>query len=123
MGFHVHLAVIADASAALGIIERKGFREVRRLEAIHLWIQETVATKQVKFPKVKGQENPSDLMIREAPAPAVDKHIVRLRSAHLRSTRAKGPNSLCGKDVASASEVTNWGCNPACMCPGTCMSR
>eukprot|EP00973_Karenia_brevis_P002461 333115-Karenia_brevis.AAC.1 len=47
--------VMADASAALGIISRKGLGKVRHLDTSLLWIQEVKATRDVEFKKVDGK--------------------------------------------------------------------
>ena len=51
-----------DASAALGIIHRKGLGRTRHIDTGFLWIQETAASKRLKFEKVLGTLNPADLM-------------------------------------------------------------
>eukprot|EP00973_Karenia_brevis_P009927 1341112-Karenia_brevis.AAC.1 len=53
---------MADASAALGIISRKGLGKVRHLDTSHLWIREVKATREMEFKKVDGKVNPADLM-------------------------------------------------------------
>ena len=51
-----------DASAALGIISRKGLGKVRHLEVSHLWIQGMAASRKLKFGKVSGTSNPADML-------------------------------------------------------------
>ena len=50
-----------DASAALGIINRRGFGKIRHTDTGHLWIQEVVAKGGLKLEKVLGRDNPADL--------------------------------------------------------------
>ena len=64
-GMKASTRVMADASAALGIIERKGLGKARHLDTSRLWSQEVAAKKKVEFHKVKGTENPADLMAKE----------------------------------------------------------
>ena len=54
--------VFGDASAALGIINRKGLGRTRHIDTGLLWIQETAAAKRSQFTKVLGTINPADLM-------------------------------------------------------------
>ena len=61
LGYYPRCTVHADASAALGIIARRGLGKVRHLDVSHLWIQEIVAKKEVKYEKVAGSKNPADL--------------------------------------------------------------
>ena len=61
-GFVTRGQVFGDASAALGIINRKGFGRTRHIDTGLLWIQETAAAKRLQFTKVLGTINPADLM-------------------------------------------------------------
>ena len=61
LGIKVIGEVWGDASAALGIINRKGLGKLRHIDTGHLWIQEVAARGRLKFHKVLGEENPADL--------------------------------------------------------------
>ena len=50
--------VHGDASAALGIIHRKGLGKTRHIDTGFLWIQQIVAEQRLKFAKVLGKNNP-----------------------------------------------------------------
>ena len=52
----------ADASAALGIIQRLGLGKVRHLETSNLWIQQACRTKTIQYLKVPGEDNPADTL-------------------------------------------------------------
>ena len=56
-GLQLHM----DASAAMGIIERKGVCNMRHLDLNNLWLQEQRAKMEIPMNKVKGTENPADL--------------------------------------------------------------
>ena len=56
--------VWGDASAALGIIHRKGLGRTRHIDTGLLWIQQTAADKGLKYNTILGTENPADLMTR-----------------------------------------------------------
>ena len=49
-----------DASAALGIINRRGLCKTRHIQIGLLWIQQTAAEQRRKFHKVLGKQNPAD---------------------------------------------------------------
>ena len=51
-----------DASAAIGICQRKGLGTVRHLDTQWLWIQDALRQKRLELNKVKGTENTSDAM-------------------------------------------------------------
>ena len=61
-GFVTRGQVFGDASAALGVINRKGLGRTRHIDTGLLWIQETAASKRLQFTKVLGAINPADLM-------------------------------------------------------------
>ena len=58
IGFKVYVRVKADASAALGVVERKGLGRLRHVHTNFLWVQTRAADKSVKHVKEKGSENP-----------------------------------------------------------------
>lgn len=51
-----------DASAAIGIAQRKGLGRVRHIDTQTLWVQEAVRSKRVGLEKVEGTQNPADMM-------------------------------------------------------------
>ena len=67
-----------DASAALGIIGRRGLGKVRHIDTSHLWIQETAANKRAHYRKVEGSVNPADLMTKALPAATAHEHMEAL---------------------------------------------
>ena len=65
---HVGASVMADASAALGIIQRKGLGKVRHVETQHLWVQDMAARKAIEYRKKDGSLNPSDVCTKHVEA-------------------------------------------------------
>ena len=61
LGIWLNGEVWADASAALGIIKRRGLGKTRHIDIGLLWIQETAAEKRLKFNKVLGRDDLADL--------------------------------------------------------------
>eukprot|EP00969_Alexandrium_andersonii_P260382 11511999-Alexandrium_andersonii.AAC.1 len=51
-----------DSSAAKGVASRKGLGKVRHIEACQLWLQEKVQEGRIGLMKVKGTENPADIL-------------------------------------------------------------
>ena len=51
-----------DSSAAKSFVSRRGLGKMRHLEIRDLWLQKEVNEGKVKVSKVKGTENPADLM-------------------------------------------------------------
>ena len=62
LGMEIDTRVHVDATAAKGIVERRGISQVRHIEVDHLWIQEQEAWRMLPIGKVDGGDNPSDLM-------------------------------------------------------------
>ena len=65
----------ADASAALGIIQRIGLGKVRHLETNSLWIQQACRTKIIQYLKVPGEHNPADVLTKHLAEDPRKKHI------------------------------------------------
>ena len=78
LGVHSRGQVFGDASAALGIINRKGLGRTRHIETGFLWVQETAAEKRLKFSKVLGLINPADLLTKYLPQETLLAHCKRL---------------------------------------------
>ena len=68
-----------DASAAIGVTQRSGLGKVRHLDTGSLWLQNNVKRKQIGILKVKGTENPVDLMTKVTDSATLD----RLCNQHL----------------------------------------
>ena len=73
-GWHMHGEVHGDASAALGIINRKGLGRTRHIDPGLLWIQQTAAEKRLSYHKVLGSDNPADLMTKYLSVEILEKH-------------------------------------------------
>ena len=78
LGMHMRGRVLGDASAALGIIHRKGLGRTRHIDTGMLWIQQTAAEKRLEYMKVLGSENPADLMTKYLSQDIALKHCLRL---------------------------------------------
>ena len=77
-GWETKGEVMGDASAALGIINRKGLGRTRHLDTGLLWIQQTAAEKRLKYTKVLGTDNPADLLTKYLPLETLDRHCQKL---------------------------------------------
>lgn len=62
-----------DASAAIGVAQRTGLGKIRHLDTQSLWLQEAVRKRRIGLEKVKGTENPSDLMTKFTDLATLDK--------------------------------------------------
>ena len=50
--------IMADASAALGIIGRTGLGKLRHIDTSYLWLQQDSIKRKLRLSKVKGTETP-----------------------------------------------------------------
>ena len=78
LGMEFNAKVFADASAALGIIARKGLGKVRHIDTGFLWIQEASAKRSIQFEKVRGDSNVADLMTKHLVTETAEKHFQSL---------------------------------------------
>ena len=61
-GYDTGVMIYVDASAAIGVAQRKGLGKLRHLNTQALWIQDAVRVQKVRSLKVPGSENPADLL-------------------------------------------------------------
>jgi hypothetical protein len=90
VGRGTRIQVFADASAALGIVSRKGIGKLRHLDTSMLWIQQKELRNAVEFLKVDGVVNPADLMTKylAAPTASIHKETLRIEDQSGRSKHA-----------------------------------
>ena len=62
LGIKLSPRLFVDASAALGIAQRKGLGRIRHLDCQALWIQDAIRQRRLGVVKVAGALNPADLM-------------------------------------------------------------
>ena len=79
-GINVTGKVLGDASAALGIIHRKGLGRTRHIDTGLLWIQQTAAEKRLEYAKVLGAENPADLLTKYLTAEVINRHCEKINT-------------------------------------------
>ena len=91
LGVHVRGEVLGDASAALGIIHRKGLGRTRHIDTGLLWIQQTAAEKRLAYSKVLGTDNPADLMTKYLSREVIDRHCSTLGVRHEGGRAASAP--------------------------------
>ena len=88
LGYSCRGQVYGDASAALGITNRKGLGRTRHIDTGLLWIQETAAEKRLSFDKVLGLVNPADLLTKYLTREVMMSHCRRI-SAEFTEGRAE----------------------------------
>ena len=96
LGIEYAGTIYADASAALGIVMRRGVGKVRHIRTQSLWLQEAHATKILGFEKIDGSRNPSDLMTKHLSDTLQQRHLeyIGTRAADGRAESAPELNSV-----------------------------
>ena len=78
LGCDVKVRVHIDASAAKGMVERRGLSKVRHLDVDVLWLQEQQARRLLPLEKIPGTDNPADLMTKHVSGKDVEKYMKTL---------------------------------------------
>ena len=73
LGIMADVEVLTDASAAIGILDRKGLGRLRHAHTLFLLVQEAAAEKRIRYLKTKGTDNCSDLLTKHVPRELIDK--------------------------------------------------
>ena len=74
--------LMADASAALGIIGRTGLGKLRHIDTSYLWLQQESVKDKIAMRKVLGTENPADMNTKGLNGDTIDKFIRMLGMEH-----------------------------------------
>ena len=75
MNMAVSVHVLSDATAAIGIANRRGLGAVRRMAVHCLWVQERINNKDITLGNVWGTENPADLLTQHLDSKTLATHM------------------------------------------------
>ena len=75
MGRYTGIGLSTDSSAAKGMAARKGLGKVRHTEVCQLWLQEKSQDGTIRIRKVKGTDNPADIVTKHVPNEVLTKHL------------------------------------------------
>ena len=78
LGLEVQLRIHSDATAAIGICNRRGLGRVRHLAVADLWVQDRLRSHDFGLLKVAGSANPADLLTKYLDRPLHEHHIQSL---------------------------------------------
>ena len=94
LGWDVQLRVCLDASAAQSIASRQGLGKMRHVDVRYLWLQEVVRAGRLQLQKVRGAENPADVLTKPLTSTmALD----LLRRVGVRLRGVSSQEGVCGK--------------------------
>ena len=100
----------SDSSAALGICQRKGVGKVRHSRVQALWVQEVHCSGRLKYHKILGSRNPSDILTTHFPADLLDTHLKTL-GTEMREGRAEVAPELSSVMPCDVTWVKDGGMN------------
>ena len=70
--------VLVDSTAAIGVVNRKGNGKLRHVRIGQLWVQEKRENEELTYHKVKGTENPADLLTKGVVKALKDKYLEKI---------------------------------------------
>ena len=79
LGLSLGIKMRIDASAAIGIIRRRGLGKVRHIDVKDLWLQDEVKEGRIEVEKIPGLDNPADMGTKGLARADIDKHVKFLK--------------------------------------------
>ena len=122
LGIALDGEVWGDASAALGIMKRRGVGKTRHIDIGLLLIQEVAAEKRLRFGEVLGRDNPADLFTKHRDWHTIHRHCGRVSTTVDDGRAETAPKlhmlkAVCEVDdedeVRENNEILNSICRPA----------
>ena len=74
-GLTIEADVLVDSTAALGVVNRKGAGRLRHVRVGKLWIQQVQEDGDLRYRKVKGTQNPADMITKYLASSEVNKYL------------------------------------------------
>ena len=93
------LRVHSDATAAIGIAERRGLGRIRHLATTDLWIQEPIRDGKVELLKILGTENPADVLTKYVDKKTMEAALAKL-SLEFQEGRSQIAPNIMGTSTA-----------------------
>ena len=103
-GDSVRADVYGDASACLGLINRKGLGKVRHIDTNMLWVQEKAAEKEIKYNKILGLLNPSDLLTKYLDQGVIRRHMETIECEYRAGRALAAPKTISKLSRAKRSK-------------------
>ena len=106
--------LMADASAALGIIGRTGLGKLRHIDTSYLWLQQDSIKHKLKPNKVKGTENRSDMNTKGLNGDDTSRYVRMLNMQHQEGRSELAPEvheltnkQKCTRFTSTSSNITH----------------
>ena len=105
-GVELSATVHTDASAAIGILRRKGLGKIRHLNVRYLWLQDQTRTgTNLAIAKVPGLENPADIVTKYQNSEAAQRHLDKLHVTRSSGRAESAPVLAAVARVADTPEA------------------
>ena len=106
--------IMADTSAALGIIGRTGLGKLRHIDTSYLWLQQESIKEKLKMNKVLGTQNPADMNTKGLSGDEIAKYTEMLSMGYKEGRAELAPEvhaltnkQKCTRFNSSSSKVTH----------------
>ena len=103
-GSQLQIQLHPDATAAKGIVERRGLSKIRHVDMNVLWLQEACARKTILMNQVSGEENCADLWTKHLGAKVINKNVDKMEMSFEAGRAAK---AAALHAVSAAPEQSN----------------
>ena len=140
LGIALPVRMHADSAAAIGICRRSGIGRVRHLAVGQLWVQEGLRRGDFTLYKVRGDQNPADILTKAVPREVLDRHLTTLGLHRAAGRAASAPHAQLYELTASLGRGGGGGgapcdppiaqggvpchaCPPTTLCPGAVFAR
>ena len=88
LGCQLPVRVWCDSSAAIGICSRQGLGKLRHLDTHTLWVQQAVRSGKIDLRKIRGEQNPADLLTKHLASREKLNALVHIAGCAYRSGRS-----------------------------------
>ena len=92
IGISVGVYIHTDAEAAKGIASRTGLGKLRHIAVHYLWVQERVRSGDICLKKVKGTDNPADLLTKHVDSNKIRKYMETIHLEYRDGRAASTPS-------------------------------
>jgi len=103
LGHQLPVRVWCDSSAAIGICSRQGLGKLRHLDTHTLWVQQAVRSGKVDLRKIRGEQNPADLLTKHLTSSERLKALVKVAGGVYRSGRSDSAPQMRSTKLGKAT--------------------
>ena len=109
LGITSNVKIITDATAARGMVQRKGLGAARHVEAHQLWIQDKVQNKEICVEKVGGKNNLADGLTKFVGGKDLATHVNGIGIENRTGRHSEAPGMASGDAVKTVKWADEFG--------------